>query len=210
MSAASSLRSLILLLFILCQCCYIQAQNNNTNNNTDYPVFDALLLEDTSGTLVNTLKFMGKTIYVDFWFLSCPPCIYEIPYSNKLQQYFAKDTSVVFLSICIDNKEEKNNWKNLIREKQIQGIHLFYARNKPQKVNLLRRYNITFPTFLLLNNKMQVLGINVPRPSEWNAVRWIIEMGKHNMPVNKSMCMINANHPDYERFLMKSQVPETH
>src|SRR3954463_15275192 len=103
------------------------------NNKT----FAQLELEDTSGHIFNTALLTGKTIYVDFWFTSCPPCIKEIPYSIALQQFFAPDTNIVFLNICIDNIERKQDWKRMIHDKEMRGIHLFYVRNRPQKINLL-------------------------------------------------------------------------
>src|SRR5881398_949665 len=75
---------------------YLAASFDQLNNKP----FLGLQLEDTSGHIFNTLSLKGKTIYVDFWFTSCPPCLKEIPYSNALQQFFASDTNIVFLNIC--------------------------------------------------------------------------------------------------------------
>jgi thiol-disulfide isomerase/thioredoxin len=144
--------------------------------------FAELELEDTSGNLVKTSSLFGKTVYVDFWFTTCPPCVKEIPFSRKLQQYFAADTNVAFLSICIENWERKTAWKQMIKDKEMPGIQLFYARNRPQKINLLRKYQITFPTYLLLNPKMKIVGYDAPRPSQTGWVHWSILQaieGKH-------------------------------
>jgi thiol-disulfide isomerase/thioredoxin len=136
--------------------------------------FAELELEDTSGKLIKTSSLTGKTIYVDFWFTTCPPCIKEMPYAKSLQEYFANDTNIVFLSICIENIQTKTAWKQIIKDKALPGLHLFYARNRPQKVNLLRKYKITFPTYLLVNKEMRVIGYNAPRPSEKGLVHWSI------------------------------------
>jgi thiol-disulfide isomerase/thioredoxin len=77
--------------------------------------FAALEMEDTSGVPFNTASLIGKTIYVDFWFTACAPCIREIPHSIALQKYFSKDTNIVFLNICIDNNERKAVWKEMVR-----------------------------------------------------------------------------------------------
>lgn len=136
--------------------------------------FAELELEDTSGILVKTSSLTGKTMYVDFWFITCPPCIKEIPYTKALHEYFANDTNIVFLTICIENIETKNAWKQMIKTQELPGLHLFYARNRPQKVNVLRKYNLTFPTYLLVNKEMKVIGYNAPRPSEKGLVHWSI------------------------------------
>ncbi len=128
--------------------------------------FADLSLEDTSGQLFSTSSLAGKTVYVDFWFTTCAPCLQEIPYSKCLQQFFAADTNIVFLNICIEAFEKKERWKQLVKDKQMQGIHLFYARNRPQKINLLREYNIVFPTYVLVDKNQNILDADAPRPSE--------------------------------------------
>src|SRR4051794_4673312 len=149
---------------------YIAATFDLLNNKTFIP----LQLEDTAGHLFNTSTLLGKTIYVDFWFTACPPCLKEIPFYKRLQQQFKNDTNTVFLSICIENIDQKASWKKMVKEKEIGGIHLFYARNRPQKVNLLRRYDIVFPTYLLVNKEMKIIGYDAPRPSEKGWVEWAL------------------------------------
>ncbi len=179
---------LTILFLITCSTCFCQSnllgydslirRYNYLNDQT----FAELELEDTSGNLVKTSSLLGKTVYVDFWFTTCAPCIKEIPYSKNFQQYFAADTNVAFMSICIENLERKTEWKQMIKEKEMPGVHLFYVRNRPQKINLLRKYKITFPTYLLLNTKMKIVGYDAPRPSETGWVEWSVLKaieGKH-------------------------------
>lgn len=181
--------------------CFCQKQNRrydsliSTYSYLYNQPFPQLELEDTSGTLVKTSSLVGKTIYVDFWFTTCPPCIKEIPYSKALQQYFEKDTTIVFLSICIDNLDRKSEWKKMIKEHAIRGLHLFYARNRPQKVNLLRKYKITFPTYLLLNKELNVIGYNAPRPSEIGWVHYAIEQAGRNISLANSF-KLSFKNPD--------------
>lgn len=168
--------------------------------------FKQLQLQDTSGRVYNTAALYGKTIYVDFWFTSCSPCLKEIPYSQSLQQFFAADTNIVFLNICIDNIERKSAWKQMIHDKQMRGIHLFYERNRPQKINLLREYELTFPAYMLVNKEMKIIGYNAPRPSEEGWVEWAIAQAKENNFLSKAYieqvtqskgytAFINANWP---------------
>jgi thiol-disulfide isomerase/thioredoxin len=149
--------------------------------------FAELQLEDTSGEIHNTISLIGKTLYVDFWFTTCPPCIKQIPFSKTLHKYFEKDTNVVFLNICIDNIERKQDWKQMIKENGMPGIHLFYARNRPQKINLLKAYKISFPTYLLVNKQMKVTGYNAPRPSEEGLVHWVITKATEGLFLSASL-----------------------
>jgi thiol-disulfide isomerase/thioredoxin len=149
-------------------------------NNT----FPVLELETEDSTRINTASLAGKTIYVDCWFTTCPPCIKEIPYSFALQQYFAADTNIVFLNICIENIERKQAWKEIIKAKRLTGVNVFYARNSPQKVNLLRQLGIDdFPTYLLVN-KGKIVGHNAPAPSEKGFVQWAIYQARNNIKLS--------------------------
>ncbi len=161
--------------------------------------FVELQLEDTSGNIFNTSSLLGKTIYVDFWFTACAPCIKEIPFSKHLQEYFAEDTNIVFLNICIENIDRKPVWKQMIEEKQMPGIHLFYARNRPQKINLLRAYNIKFPTYLLVNKELKVIGYDAPRPSE-GFVFYAIEQAAKNISLAEAFRLSVKNPEVITRF----------
>lgn len=165
--------------------------------------FAELVLEDTSGKLFNTSSLLGKTIYVDFWFTACAPCIKEIPYSNLLQEYFQKDTSIVFLNICIENIDRKPVWRQMIKDNQMRGIHLFYARNRPQKINLLRAYKISFPTYLLVNKEFKVIGYDAPRPSEKGLACWAIEHAAKNISLAESFKMSIQNPDELRSFREK-------
>lgn len=176
---------------------YLAATFDLLNNKP----FLQLQLEDTSGHIFNTLSLKGKTIYVDFWFTSCPPCLKEIPFSKSLQQFFTSDTNVVFLNICIDNIERKQSWKQMIRDKKMQGIHLFYVRNRPQKFSLITTYEITFPTYLLVNKNMEVIGYNAPRPSEKVWAHWAIIRAEKNIFLSESYRELVNYSNDYKNFI---------
>jgi len=191
-----------------CFCQKLSAYNTfvaSTFDNLNNKPFASLELEDTSGNTFNTSSLLGKTIYVDFWFTTCPPCVKEIPYSTTLQKFFANDTNVVFLNICIENIDQKPAWKQMIKTKEMHGIHLFYARNRPQKINLLREYKITFPTYLLVNKEMKITGYDAPRPSQQDWVHWAIIQAKEGQYLSASFkSMINRT-KDYITFIEANQ-----
>ena len=194
---------ILLLLFAT----HFAAANSQTTTPTQ---FQELQLEDSSGKVFNTSSLLGKVIYVDFWFTVCPPCIQEIPWSQALQKYFAKDTNVVFLNICIENLTKKPVWKQMIQDKQMMGIHLFYARNRPQKVNLLRQYDIKFPTYILVDKGMKVISHNMPRPSETGWVYWLISQAAKGITPHESAIVIDEQYEDYKTFMteIKNSLPE--
>ena len=166
--------------------------------------FQDLELEDSKGNLINTSTFLGKTIYVDFWFTACAPCIKEIPHSKALQHFFKKDTNIVFMTICIENIDRKPIWREMVQQQEMKGINLFYARNRPQNVNLLRAYNITFPTYILVNSEMKVIGYNAPRPSEKGWVHWAIYRATQGATLSQSLEEMKLNTEGYKRFALES------
>lgn len=201
-------KTFFILFFLVVNCsCFSQKRGyliDSIINNYNYlnnERFEELELEDTSGNLIKTSSFAGKVVYVDFWFTTCPPCIKEIPFTKSLQQYFASDTNITFLSICIENVERKTAWKQMIKEKKMPGVHLFYARNRPQKVNLLRKYKIAFPTYLLLNTEMKVIGYNAPRPSETGWVHWSILKASEGFHLSDSYKDVFNHSKNYTDFI---------
>jgi thiol-disulfide isomerase/thioredoxin len=154
---------------------YYQQKLANAFSQLDGKAFTGIELENEKGELFNTASLKGKTIYADFWFTQCPPCLHEIPYAAALQEFFAADTNLVFVSICIETIERKEAWKNMIAGKKMGGIQLFYARNRPQKINLLREYRINdFPTYLVIDSSQKIIGYDAPAPSQAGWVHWAL------------------------------------
>ena len=183
--------------------CYSQANLPGYYDQFNNHSFASLELEDNAGNIIKTDSLFGKTIYVDFWFTACAPCIKEIPHAKALQQFFASDTSIQFVNICIENIQRKDVWRQMIRDKNITGINLFYALNRPQKVNLLRVYNIKFPTYLLVNKASLIIGYDVSRPSETGLVRWVIAQAAKGKFLSASIEAYNKSEA-YNEFIKSS------
>jgi thiol-disulfide isomerase/thioredoxin len=168
--------------------------------------FPSLTFEDVNGNTINTDSLKGKTIYVDCWFTLCPPCLKEIPYSKALQTFFQKDTNVVFLNICIERIERKQAWKDLVKEKDLKGIHVFYARNQPQKVNLLRQLKIyNYPTYFIVNKDGRISGYDAPGPHEMAFTSWAIHSAKENVPLSTAYLQIMQRSPLFVEYMNKNR-----
>lgn len=205
-------KTVFILVLLLSYCtCFCQKRSYfadsviNVYNYLNNEPFANLELEDTSGNLVKTSSLLGKVVYVDFWFTTCAPCLKEIPFSKKLQQYFSGDSNIVFLNICIENIDKKAAWKQMIKEKGMPGIQLFYARNRPQKINLLRKYEMTFPTYLLLNDKLKIIGYDAPRPSQTGFVHWAISKAREGRYLSDSYKDVFYHSKNYTDFIAALQ-----
>ena len=92
----------------------------------------------------------------------------------------------------------------MIHNREMHGIHLFYVRNQPQKINLLREYEIMFPTYLLVNKQMKVIGYNVPRPSEEGWVHWAIAQAADGEMLSDSYRELMNQSKRYLEFIHKN------
>jgi thiol-disulfide isomerase/thioredoxin len=62
-------------------------------------------LVDMEGNIYNSEDLKGKVIVFNFWFISCPPCVEEMPELNELvAKYKGKD--VVFIAVATDRERE--------------------------------------------------------------------------------------------------------
>lgn len=77
-------------------------------------VFD-FSLPDTHGNLIKLSNYLGKVVFIDFWFTGCGGCaIYHKSVLSKVEKKFENDSSVVFIAVSIDNN--KDNWIRSVRE----------------------------------------------------------------------------------------------
>jgi thiol-disulfide isomerase/thioredoxin len=208
-------RGVYILTVILSISVFASAQYKQTNNPVVLAkyfdllanqTFPSITFEDANGNLINTDSLKGKTIYVDCWFTLCPPCLKEIPYSKALQTFFEKDTNVVFLNICIENIERKDAWKTLVKEKSLKGVNVFYARNRPQKINLLRQLKIyDYPTYFIINKEGHISGYDAPGPHEMAFTSWAIHKAKENIPLSTAYLQIMQRSPLFVDFMNKNR-----
>ena len=65
--------------------------------------FSKIKTTDMYGNKINTKSLLGKIIVINYWFINCAPCKAEIPLLNNIVDKFESDSSVVFISIALDN-----------------------------------------------------------------------------------------------------------
>ena len=65
--------------------------------------FSKIKTSDMYGNKINTKNLRGKIIVVNYWFANCLPCVTEMPELNKIVDKYKDDSSVVFISIALDD-----------------------------------------------------------------------------------------------------------
>jgi peroxiredoxin len=120
-------------------------------------------LKDSNGKTVSLTDFKGKVVYLDFWGLSCGPCIYEFEnHTAKLKEKY-KDAEIVFMYICVDGEEKE--WKKGIKKYNLEGINLIaegWAKNPVCQI-----YNVMgIPRYVVINQDGTMANQSAARPSE--------------------------------------------
>ena len=65
-------------------------------------------MTDLNGNEISSETTKGKVVVLNFWFVSCKPCIAEIPELNEVYKTYKNNSDVVFASITFDKKEKVN------------------------------------------------------------------------------------------------------
>ena len=61
-------------------------------------------LTTIDGKPITQSGLTGKTVIYNFWFVSCRPCVAEIPALNELVKKYQADTTIMFLAVTFDNE----------------------------------------------------------------------------------------------------------
>ncbi len=117
--------------------------------------------KDIEGKEVSLSDFKGKVVYLDIWASWCGPCIAEIPHAKKLKERM-KDKDIVFLYVTID--EDEKAWKDMVKNKEMEGVHLISEGGWASKINKLYGVN-GVPTYFLIGKDGKIFNNRPPRPS---------------------------------------------
>lgn len=91
----------------------------------------------------------GNIVYIGFWFVSCPPCIAEIPYENALVDRF-QGKPVKIVNICVHSSKE--DWIRMSKAKNLKTLNLY--ADKPWATALLEKFSVAaFPHYVLIDAK---------------------------------------------------------
>lgn len=58
---------------------------------------------DIYGKKIKASSLVGKIVVINFWFIGCPPCRYEIPQLSKIADDYKNNKDVVFIAIATDS-----------------------------------------------------------------------------------------------------------
>ena len=131
--------------------------------------------ENHKGGTTSLEDFKGKYVYIDVWATWCGPCLYEVPFLQKVEkQYHGKN--IEFVSISVDADRDYDKWKQMVVDKAMGGIQLF--ADKSFDSDFTKAYVIkAIPKFILIDPTGKIVKANAPRPSEKELIDLLNELG---------------------------------
>src|SRR4030095_545224 len=128
------------------------------------PEFSAITID---GKEISTDYFKGKITILNFWMISCPPCIAEIPEFNNVVDKFGHD-KLNYLAISPDDEKDimafliKHPWDFSQLSSAEVAIDIFKAR-------------WGFPTTFVINENATIIpAFSVGKPDEDDKLSGII------------------------------------
>ncbi len=122
--------------------------------------------ENYNGQTSTLDDFKGSLLYIDVWATWCGPCKIQIPFLNKLEEKY-KDNNISFVSISIDNLKDIDKWRQMIKEKEMDGVQLI-AENAWNSEFAVAYSVKGIPRFILIDADGDIINANAPRPMHYN------------------------------------------
>lgn len=135
--------------------------------------------EDQHGRQVQLSDYKGKVVFIDMWFSGCGGCKQVAQSVAKLEETYAANKDVVFLSISVD--KDKDLWLSSIEKdgtsenplhywpgQYFSGnhTHYLYTAGRGRDDSFIKRYNPlgSYPNLLLIDRDGRMYSSSPPRP----------------------------------------------
>lgn len=109
-------------------------------------------LPDSSGHIVSSDDFKGKTVVLDFWFTGCSGCFALARVMPAVADKFRDNKKVVFVSICVDTNT--TTWKKSISSGLYTGKEYvnLYTNGEGMEHPIIRHYSVqAFPKLMIID-----------------------------------------------------------
>ena len=145
---------------------------NKLKSGQPFPPFEGVVDMNDKPISFEQLNLKGKILLIDIWATYCPDCRKELPALETLQQTY-KGKPITFVSISVDR--DKEAWKTMVKEKKLNGIHLYAS---PETKELFKKlYDLrSIPRYMLVDKEGNIISINAPMPSKGTALESLINL----------------------------------
>ncbi|MEO5945662.1 MAG: TlpA disulfide reductase family protein [Chitinophagaceae bacterium] len=145
---------------------YLEENISYLNNVEQSEISASTIVRDKAGNEYSFQDILekqkNKVVLIDFWASWCKPCIYELPFSNKLNKKFSKN-DVVFIYLSMD--KNISDWK--ASGKDIQSEEENYILLNTFDSPLAKKMKITgIPRYIVIDKQSAIISSDAPRPSD--------------------------------------------
>jgi thiol-disulfide isomerase/thioredoxin len=156
----------------------------STKGQTSYP----FILKDVTGSDIKQTDFLGKTVFIDFWFTGCGACIkYYQESLSEVEERFKNDSTVAFITVSIDR--DSKIWRNSVASgiyTSCSAINLYTngdGRNSP----VIQYYNVgSCPHPLLIDRKGKIYANSGLRVNAKRLIDVIRECQEAGLMISKT------------------------
>jgi len=109
------------------------------------------VFKDILGNTYTPEDIKGKVVVINLWFISCAPCIEEMPELNRLVKEYENNDAVLFLALALDEKGPRLN--------KFLETHVFNYNIVPDSQDYIMKKLQTnsFPTHIVLDKNSNVV-----------------------------------------------------
>jgi peroxiredoxin len=130
-------------------------------------------LNDLNNNSISLSSYLGKTVFLNFWATTCPPCVDEMPHFQALYQEWSARDDVVILTVDIG--EDAGTVRNFMQSKQYSFPVLLDSQLK-----VAEKYRIQYtPTSLVIDKEgllqYRVIGAFKDKPAVVKAVEGVLK-----------------------------------
>ncbi|MEH6305575.1 thioredoxin-like domain-containing protein [Olivibacter sp. CPCC 100613] len=138
---------------------YVNLVNKLRLTDRGQPI-PSFALYDADDTEIDLRSFIGKVVFVDFFYTGCGNCAsYFKKTVSKAEEYFKDNRNVVFVTISIDGNKEK--WINSVKSGIYTSAHAvnLYTGGVGERHPIISHFNVSgYPKPLLISGDGSILS----------------------------------------------------
>lgn len=115
-------------------------------------------------------NFKGKVLYVDFWGITCGPCLQEFrDFTKPLKDKYRQRDDIKYLYIAQGNEYL---WREQIKKYNVEGNHVFVDETQFEKFYKQSTNDsiVLMPHYLIIDKKGRVVEPNAKQPSDGDSL----------------------------------------